>query len=283
MQRTSSSGSFGSFDSSSMSFKSVHSLSLPEVGSELGYSADISHDKSASVLSLPRSSLSRTFDGLDLFSAPFAPQNDASTPPTGSSSQLPESMLAQSANVVQQSPTSSILLFSEQQASQILQPSSLDLFTPLSQEQYDASNNVKASIVVMPNDGGGWATFDMPQNIVPMGTENSAPADVPSSDESVRGTFNPFSIDRSSYQNSADREPSASTFNFGSESLKTIETTINDTHVSIILFELAVSVPFFAREFIVFQDIIGVIYGNHFSFCLEQQINTCKYNLAKHL
>lgn len=283
MQRTSSSGSFGSFDSSSMSFKSVHSLSLPEVGSELGYSADISHDKSASVLSLPQSSLSRTSDGLDLFSAPFAPQNVASTPPTGSSSQLPESMLAQSANVVQQSPTSSILLFSEQQASQILQPSSLDLFTPLSQEQYDASNNVKASIVVMPNDGGGWATFDMPQNIVPMGTENSAPADVPSSDESVRGTFNPFSIGRSSYQNSADHEPSASTFNFGSESLKTIETTINDTHVSIILFELAVSVPFFAREFIVFQDIIGVIYGNHFSFCLEQQINTCKYNLAKHL
>lgn len=219
-----------------MSFKSVHSLSLPEFGSELGHSADFSHDKSASVPSLPQSSVSRTFDGLDLFSAPFAPQNVTSTPPTGSGSQLPESMLAQSANVVQQSPTSSIPSFSEQQASQILQPSPLDLFTSLSQEQSAASNNVKASDVVLPNDGG-WATFDVPQNIVPMGTENSAPAAVPSSDESVQGTFNPFSIDRSSYQSSAGHEPSASTFDFGPESLKTVETTINDTHVSIIPFE----------------------------------------------
>lgn len=228
-QRTSSSGSFGSFDSSSMSFKSVHSLSLPEFGSELGHSADFSHDKSASVPSLPQSSVSRTFDGLDLFSAPFAPQNVTSTPPTGSGSQLPESMLAQSANVVQQSPTSSIPSFSEQEASQVLQPSPLDLFTSLSQEQSAASNNVKASGVVLPNDGG-WATFDVPQNIVPMGTENSAPAAVPSSDESVQGTFNPFSIHRSSYQSSAGHEPSASTFDFGPESLKTVETTINDTH-----------------------------------------------------
>ncbi|KAH6818643.1 hypothetical protein C2S51_002246 [Perilla frutescens var. frutescens] len=226
-QRTASLGSFESFDSSSMSFKSVYSLSFPELGSELGHSAEVSHDKSASVPSLLQSSVSGTFDGLDLFSRPFAPQNVSSIPPAVSNSQSPES-LAQSVNVVQQFPTSSNPSFSEQQPSQIPQPSPLDLFT-WSQEQSAASNNGKASDVMMPNDGG-WATFDMPQNIAPMGTENSASAAVPSSEGSDRGKFNPFSIDQSSYQHSAGQEPSASAFNFGLESLKTVETTINGNH-----------------------------------------------------
>ncbi|XP_057785687.1 probable ADP-ribosylation factor GTPase-activating protein AGD14 isoform X2 [Salvia miltiorrhiza] len=213
-QRTASLGSFGSFDSSSTSFKSVHSTSFPEVGSELGHSAEVSHEKSIPVPSLPQSSVSGAFDGLDLFSSPFAPQNCSSTPPTGSNSQFPGSSLAQSVDVIQQSATSTVPSFSKQQPSEILQPSPLDLFTSPFQQQSAASNKENASNMVMPNDGG-WATFDMPQNIVPISTEKSAPTAVPSSDGSVLGNFNPFSTDQSSsFQATAGHEPSASTFTF---------------------------------------------------------------------
>lgn len=229
-----------------MSFKSVNSLSLPEVGSEPEQSAEVSHDKSSAFPSLPHSSVSSTFDGLDFFNTPFAPQNVTSTPPTGSNTQLPQSPLAQPVNVVQQSRISSVPMFTEQQPSQIPQPSPLDLFAALPQQQSAASSNGKASDVVMPNDGG-WATFDMPQNVVPMGTENSAPAAAPSSDGNVLGNFNPFSIDQSSsHQDSTGHKPSTSTHTFGLESLQSVETTISDTHVSIILFELAVGVKKFA-------------------------------------
>ncbi|XP_047950620.1 probable ADP-ribosylation factor GTPase-activating protein AGD14 isoform X2 [Salvia hispanica] len=208
-QRTVSLGSFGYFDSSSTSFKSVDSTSFPEVVSDLGHSAEVSHDKST-----PGSSVSGAFAGLDLFKTPFAQQNASSTPPTGINSQLPESLLAQSFNDIQESSTSAVPSFSEQQPSEILQPSPLDLFTSPFQQQSVVSNKEEASNVVMSNDGG-WATFDTAQNIEPIGTENSAPAAVPYSDGSILGNFNPFSTDESSsFQASAGHEPSASTFTF---------------------------------------------------------------------
>ncbi|XP_042050331.1 probable ADP-ribosylation factor GTPase-activating protein AGD14 isoform X2 [Salvia splendens] len=208
-QRTVSLGSFGYFDSSSTSFKSFDSTSFPEVVSDLGHSAEVSHDKST-----PGSSVSGAFAGLDLFNTPFAQQNASSTPPTGINSQLPESLLAQSVNVIQESSTSAVPSFSEQQPSEILQPSPLDLFTSPFQQQSVVSNKEEASNVVMSNDGG-WATFDMAQNIEPIGTENSAPAAVPYSDGSILGNFNPFSTDESSsFQASPGHEPSASTFTF---------------------------------------------------------------------
>lgn len=229
VQRTVSLGSFGYFDSSSTSFKSVDSTSFPEVVSDLGHSAEVSHDKST-----PGSSVSGAFAGLDLFKTPFAQQNASSTPPTGINSQLPESLLAQSFNDIQESSTSAVPSFSEQQPSEILQPSPLDLFTSPFQQQSVVSNKEEASNVVMSNDGG-WATFDTAQNIEPIGTENSAPAAVPYSDGSILGNFNPFSTDESSsFQASAGHEPSASTFTF------------ETTDVSIILLQLAFSYPFFA-------------------------------------
>ncbi|KAK6127130.1 hypothetical protein DH2020_039121 [Rehmannia glutinosa] len=179
-QRTASSGSFGSFDS--MSFKSVNSVGLQEIAFEPEQSVETSHDKASSVPSLLQSSTSTTFNGLDLFSEPFAPQNVSSTP----HSQLPESSVAQSVDLFQQSPISSVATFSEQQS-------------------------VASSDVVTPNNGG-WATFDEPQNLVPMGTENSVPVAAPTSDGNNRGNFNPFSLDQSSsIQSSARHEPSAST------------------------------------------------------------------------
>lgn len=220
-----------------MSFKSVLSMNFPEVGSEPEHLAEVSHDKSAPVSSLPQSTVPGAYNGLDLFSTPFAPQSVSSAPPTANNSQLPESSLPQSVNVIQQSPASSIPSFFEQQPLQILQPSSLDLFTSPSQQQSAASNN-------------GWATFDMPENIVPVGTDNSALAAPPPSDGMVRGNSNPFSVDQSpfsidqssSYQDSVGHEPSASSFTFGLESRKTVETT----SVSIVLLESAVGFPFSA-------------------------------------
>ncbi|KAK6159014.1 hypothetical protein DH2020_006328 [Rehmannia glutinosa] len=304
---TASSGSFGSFDNSSMSFKSVNSLNLREFGSETEQSAKVSLDKSSSFPSVPHSSVSKTFDELDLFSAPFAPQNAISTPPSGSNTQLAQSSLAQSVNVVQQFPISpvvsepeqsveisheksssfpslpqssasttfdgldlfstpfapqtltstplsgsntqgpsslaqsvnviqqfpisSVPTFTRQQSSQTPQPSPLDLFVGQSQLQPAASSNENASDVVMSNNGG-WAMFDMPQNMVPTGTQNSAPATVLSSDGNVLGSFNPFSIDQSSsYIDSAGHEPSAlSTRTFGHENLQNVEPIINQTH-----------------------------------------------------
>ncbi|KAL0339867.1 UNVERIFIED_CONTAM: putative ADP-ribosylation factor GTPase-activating protein AGD14 [Sesamum radiatum] len=228
--RTGSSGSFGSFDSSSMSFRSVNSLGLPEVGSEPAQSAEISHEKSSSFQSLPQSSGSVTFDGLDLFSAPFAPQNSTVTSPTDSNSQLPQSSLAESLNVVQQSPISSVPLFTEQQSSQIPERLPLDLFVALSQQQSAVSSHGKASDGVMPNSGG-WATFDMPSNVVPMATENSSAAVVPSSDGNNLGNLNPFSIDQnSSYEGPTGHEPPSSIHTFGHENPQNIEATINNTH-----------------------------------------------------
>ncbi|KAI3446587.1 hypothetical protein Pfo_003252 [Paulownia fortunei] len=224
-QRTASSGSFGSFDS--MSFKSVNSLGLQEVASEPEQSVETSHDKSSSFPSLTQSSISTTFNGLDLFVEPFAPQNVASTPMTVYNSQLPESPLPQSVDLFQQSPISSVPTFSEQQPSQTLQ-APLNL-TGLSQQQSVASSNGKTSDVVMPNNGG-WATFDIPSHLVPMGTENSIRAAVPSSDGNNLGNFNPFSLDQSSSsQNSASHEPSASTHTLWHDSLQNVETTTNNT------------------------------------------------------
>ncbi|XP_011070020.1 probable ADP-ribosylation factor GTPase-activating protein AGD14 isoform X1 [Sesamum indicum] len=229
-QRTASSGSFGSFDSSSMSFRSVNSLGLPEVGSEPAQSAVISHEKSSSFQSLPQSSGSMTFDGLDLFSAPFAPQNGTVTSPTGSNSQLPQSSLAESVNVVQQSPISSVPLFTEQQSSQIPEPLPLDLFVALSQQHSAVSSHGKASDAVIPNSGG-WATFDMPLNVLPMGTETASAAAVPSSNGNNLGNLNPFSIDQnSSYEGPTGHEPPSSMHTFGHENSQNIEATINNTH-----------------------------------------------------
>ncbi|PIN20911.1 putative GTPase-activating protein [Handroanthus impetiginosus] len=119
LQRTESSGSYGSFDSGSMSFKSVNSLGLPDVGPKPEQTAEFSYEKSSSLSSLPQSSVSRAFDGFDFFSAPFAPQDVTSTPSTGSHSELLQSSLVHSVNFVQESPISSVPTVTEQQPSQI--------------------------------------------------------------------------------------------------------------------------------------------------------------------
>ncbi|KAL6530627.1 hypothetical protein OROMI_028516 [Orobanche minor] len=256
--------SFASFDRSSTSFKSVNALDLPEVGSGPEHCAKFCLDKSSSLSSPPQSLVSMTFDELDLFSSPFAPkngtsapqldsntqllhsslahsvnvvqdnsssfpsipidefhlfsksfthQNVTSIPPSGGNTQLPSS-LAQSVNVVQQFSISSVPKLAGQQPSQTSQPSPMDFFSG------------------PPQDNGGWATFDMPQNMVPVGPEKSAPVVVASSDGNDLGSFNPFSVDeKTPYITSSSHEPSAlSTRAFGHESLQYSEATRNQTH-----------------------------------------------------
>ncbi|XP_051150175.1 probable ADP-ribosylation factor GTPase-activating protein AGD14 isoform X2 [Andrographis paniculata] len=223
-QRTMSTGSFESGNSTS--FKSTEHP-LPEVGSN----PDKIHlEKSVSLPSLPQSSTSPTFDGLDLFSTPFS-QNADIAPQTGSNSQLPSELLAQSVNIELQPPVSSISSFTEQKPSQISQPP-LDLFAALSQQQPSASFNENASDVVAP-DTGGWATFDIPKNPMPMGTDKSAPPPLPSSDEDILAKMNPFTFTTSLHQNSSERESSAPTMTnaFGHDCLQNVEAAVNHTEL----------------------------------------------------
>lgn len=215
------------------SFKSVNSMKLQEVASQSEQSAETSHAKTSSVPSPPQSSAATSFQGLDLFDAPFAPQNA-----TSSNSKLPESSLDNSVDLFQQSPISSVPTFNEQRPPQTREPSALDLFTVVSQLQPGASSNGKTSDVVTPSNGG-WATFDMPQNMVPVGSENSATAAVSSSGGNIIGNFNPFSLDQSSFhQNSVSHEASVSTHAFWHDSLQNVETATNNTQVSSVLDEL---------------------------------------------
>ncbi|KAH6828643.1 hypothetical protein C2S53_006641 [Perilla frutescens var. hirtella] len=219
-QRTVSSGSFGSFDS--MSFKSVNSTGLREAVDETQQTVEMSPEKASSIPSLPQSS-STAFNGLDLFNEPFAQQ-------TVCNSQSPESSLPQPLDLFQQSPISSAPTPTEQQPSEILQPLPLN-FTGLPQQNSVASLNGKSSDVVMPQKGG-WATFDVSQNLLIMGSQNSIPAAVPSSDGNILRGFDPFSLDQnSSGQKLPSVELSASTHTLWHDNLKNAETTTSNTQL----------------------------------------------------
>ncbi|CAI9779612.1 unnamed protein product [Fraxinus pennsylvanica] len=206
-QRTVSSGSFGSFDSNSMSFTSVNSFNLPEIALESEQYAETSHNKLSSFPSQPERSVSGNFDGLDLFSAPFAPQNVTSATPADSMTQFPESSPAQSVDLIQQSSIPSVPTFISHQPSQILPSSSLDLFAEMPQQQFSAGSNGKIFEAASKNEG--WATFDMPQNTSSLGIENSPPAIIPSSDRSLLGNIDSQSLmHKTSSQDSSDHWPS---------------------------------------------------------------------------
>lgn len=232
MQRTASSGSFGSFDS--MSFRSVNSTGVQEVVAEAQKTVDMSHEKASSFSSLPQSSPSTAFNGLDLFNEPFAPQN--TTPKTVGDSQSPESLLPQPLDLFQQSPISSFPPLTEQQSSEILQPSPLN-FTGQPQQESIASLSGKTSDVVMPQEGG-WATFDASQNLSIMGNQNSVPVAEPSAVGNNLRDLDPFSLDQSpSSPKPPTVELAASTHTLWHNSLQNAETTTNNTQVSIILYE----------------------------------------------
>ncbi|XP_047941685.1 probable ADP-ribosylation factor GTPase-activating protein AGD14 isoform X1 [Salvia hispanica] len=222
VQRTSSLGSIGSFDS--MSFKSVSSVAAAEAQQSVG----TSQEKASPLPSLPQSSASSSFNGLDLFNEPFSPQNTTS-PKTVCNSQSPETLLPQPLDLFQQSPISSAPTLTEQQPSETLLPATLE-FAGLPQPQPIAGFDGMTSDVVMAQKEA-WATFDVSQNSLIMGSKNSTPAAVPSSDGNNLLVFNPFSLDHcaSNQKDPPSLEHSALTHALWQDNLQNAETTTNNT------------------------------------------------------
>lgn len=170
-QRTASSGSFESFDSNSLSFKSVNSVGLADVTSESNQRIEAHSSKLSTFPSLPRSSGPGNSNAPDLFNAPSVPQT---TPPTVSTkSHLPVSLSNGSIDLFQP-------IGNSHQPSLTLPPSSLDLFSEVPNLPSAASADEKQSCEVTSKNEG-WATFDMLQHAAMTGIEQFtlAPAPAP--------------------------------------------------------------------------------------------------------
>lgn len=206
-QRATSSGSFGSFDSNSLSFKSNNSVTLADLVSAPEQSAEILQDKQHTNSSLPHSSTSGNFGGLDLFDNCPAPQN-VTPPPPIDLFQLPEaqskapidlfepSSTSSDPNVHAQKPsgtTPSTLNFSQMpQQPATMSKRSPDLFESSSTSSFPNVHAQKPSGTTlsalnfseMPQqphpatmskrspdavipENEGWATFDIPQHLPP--------------------------------------------------------------------------------------------------------------------
>ncbi|XP_052175415.1 probable ADP-ribosylation factor GTPase-activating protein AGD14 isoform X2 [Diospyros lotus] len=186
-QRTASAGSFGSFDSNSMSFKSANSVSLVDaLGPEP--SAETNEDRQHVVSFVPQLSESGSFGGLDLFNAPYAPKDVRSAASDTDLFHLPDTSPAPVVDLFQPSSISSVPAL--HQSFQAV-TSSLDLFSEMPQQQLATILDPKPVDVTPNNDG--WATFDLPQHVAPMsGIDDSSPAIISSSNGSSLGKFDPL-------------------------------------------------------------------------------------------
>ncbi|EPS62600.1 hypothetical protein M569_12191, partial [Genlisea aurea] len=201
-----------SFDGSSMPFKSVNSPGLVESGFIREQSAVSSLNRSSSS-SLPHSSIPRTFNSSEPCSTTFVRQNFSPASLSHAAVEIEPSPLAGTVDISQPYPLTDLTGFESKNPSKGLETSSLSLF-PVEQQQ-----QLLASDVVGPTTGG-WATFDMPQNVVAVNKENIAITDVPSSaGGGMMGNFNPFSVINESSINgdSTELKPSVSVNAFGLE------------------------------------------------------------------
>ncbi|VFQ67477.1 unnamed protein product [Cuscuta campestris] len=157
-QRIASLGSFGSLDNS-LSFNSVSSFDLTEAGSEPEQSVKIHHNKLSALPSLPQSSL-------DLCNAPATSQT---IPSASNVANFTESSSASQFDLFKHLPTSPDPTLGSCQMPHI-PASGLELFSsmvPNQQSDTQSSNNT------LINEG--WATFDMPQDTAPVGSEKFTP------------------------------------------------------------------------------------------------------------
>ncbi|XP_015055753.1 probable ADP-ribosylation factor GTPase-activating protein AGD14 isoform X2 [Solanum pennellii] len=167
-QRTASSGSFESFDSNSLSFKSVNSVCLADAVSESNQTIETHSSKLSTFPSLPRSSGPRNPDGPDLFNAPSVPQN--APPSVSTKSRLPVSSF--------QPSVSAGPIGNSHQPSLTLPPSSLDFFSEVPNLPSAASADEKPSCEVTSKNEG-WATFDMQRHAATTGIEQFTLAPTP--------------------------------------------------------------------------------------------------------
>lgn len=174
-QRTASSGSFESFDSNSLSFKSVNSVGLADVTSESKQTVETHSSKLSTSPSLPQSSGPGNSNTMDLFNAPSFPQN---APPTVSTkSHLPVSLPNGSIDLFQPS-ISTGPIDNSHQPSLALPPSSLDLLSVVPNLPSAANADEKPSCEVTSKNEG-WAIFDMPQHAATTGIEQFTVAPTP--------------------------------------------------------------------------------------------------------
>ncbi|XVF06710.1 hypothetical protein REPUB_Repub06bG0074100 [Reevesia pubescens] len=169
-QKTKSMGSFGSFESNSMSFKSNNSGIGPDVVSEPEQNVGSYHDNAST---FTQSSVPVNYGGLDLFNVPEA----SATPPIDLF-QLPATSSFSSEDIFQPAPVSSM------PPGNLYQPPpstpSIDLFAGIAEQPPAASFDGKSPELPVPKNEG-WATFDTPQPAAsdPV-TKNLSPAVVPS-------------------------------------------------------------------------------------------------------
>lgn len=198
-QGTASSGSFGSFDNNSLSFKSI--TGSVNITREAEQSAEAHCNKS---------SLSGNSDSIDLFSLPFAPKDVTSTVSAKDISNLPgnsggvaslnapfvsqnATFTASTANMScapELSSAKSLDIFESHvsknsyQLPQTLPPSSISLSSENPQQQPSVTFSEKPSDMLVPQNEG-WATFDVPDQSVPVIAQNSASAKIPSSSDNA--------------------------------------------------------------------------------------------------
>ncbi|KAK3036218.1 hypothetical protein RJ639_030374, partial [Escallonia herrerae] len=217
-QRTTSSGSFGSVNSNSMSFKSVTSVSSVELSVEPEQSFGANQNKLSTFPSLPRSSVSRNSDGFDVLTGLCVPQTVASITPAIDLFQLAETPLNVAVNFFEPSQIS-------HQQSQSSLSSSLDCPSNMAQQQSGKTlNGNSPDEVIQKNEG--WATFDTPQHIEP------TPA--PSTDEVFLGKYDQhLSLNTapqwSTLQDATVHEPYSSTHTEWHDRLLKVEASINAT------------------------------------------------------
>ncbi|XVE90269.1 hypothetical protein DITRI_Ditri20bG0065200 [Diplodiscus trichospermus] len=169
-QKTKSTGSFGSFDSNSMSVKSYNSGIGLHVVSEPEQASGFYHNKTSTS---DQSSVSVNYAGLDLFNAP-----EASAAPPIDLFQLPAASSVSSKDIFEPTPISSM------PPGNLFQPppatSSIDLFAGIAEQPPAASLDGKSLELPVPKNEG-WATFDTPQHAAsdPV-TKSLSPAVMPS-------------------------------------------------------------------------------------------------------
>lgn len=208
VQRTTSLGSMGSFDSNSVSLKSCNSGGLTDVSE---------HDQAAGaplgkISTFPQSHGPVNYGGLDLFEAPVVPETVPSTAPPIDLFQLPETSAA-SVNMSEMSQASSVPSTNTYQPAQTSSPSSLNFFQITEQPSTAILNRNPQELSIPKNEG--WATFDTPPSAASIpGTESLSHAMVPANEgSSVKSDQFPSSntsMQWPAFQNSGVNGPSPS-------------------------------------------------------------------------
>ncbi|XP_062168208.1 probable ADP-ribosylation factor GTPase-activating protein AGD14 isoform X2 [Alnus glutinosa] len=190
-QRIASSGSFGSMDSNSLSYKSYNPGGLTDVVSELEQPAGTLQDKA---YMFTQSSVSESSGNLDLFTAPLVSEPESSTASPLDLNRILAASSAPSLDLFQPSVISPALSVNLYQPPQTSTSSSLDFFAEISLQQPATTLDKEPTQLSVP-ENEGWATFDTPQATLASipHAGNPTPERVPSSDLGSLEKFDKFS------------------------------------------------------------------------------------------